>query len=364
MFISNKINSLSAFTGRTAPSLASILVLTIVFFLVNGSYLYSDDQVVPGDEYQPTPCSSLYPGYYYSGEYYSYYPVMHSGMPYDVLIGNILLDSVMRNWRKIFPVNNVSWNDALNNITCSSDTLNYVMKYLYRLADYDPYLYVNALSPPAKSNGWFGGEETQFWRQVGKICGFAKQQIGQAYYILHIKANQVEPYTYYELNDATNMHRVHCKIHNVIKGQKLPDINSLIEILDIDSAGKTLKKSRDVYLPEETDFIFSYNRHWPLDGKNLDGKNITIKMPEAEENTDYIVFLWTTSFYCTNKQTGINYYNIRPTSLLGLSGGMYPIKNGNVIDEYNEFGWGTAVPFESFMQNLHNVIDSVVNYGE
>ena len=351
MFISNKINYLSAFMGRTAPALASILVLTMVFFLVNGSYLYSDDQVVPGDEYQPTPCSSLYPGYYYSGEYYGYHPVLFSDMPYDIMISNVLLDSVKRNLKNIF-TEHFGFDTALEHIECEDTIFNLVMKHFYRLEDYTPYFFIYSFG--GYTDRSYLGMESQIWKRSGEVCGLPKEQVGKSTYILHITTNTVE---HWEFQGSPDIRKVECKINTVIKGQVLPDINSLVEVFYVDSNDIRLTKSRGVTVNPNTDFIFHYTDF------NVSNKGITKTFPEIKPETEYIAFVWQVGFDCINEQTKTTYFKFRP-SLVGLSGGMYPIVNGNVFDEYDDFGWGTSVPLNTFLLNLQEVIDSIVNYGE
>ena len=43
----------------------------------------------------PCPCSSLYPGYYFTGKYHPFKPVLYSYMPYDVMIDYIIMDSIV-----------------------------------------------------------------------------------------------------------------------------------------------------------------------------------------------------------------------------------------------------------------------------
>jgi hypothetical protein len=43
---------------------------------------------------------------------------------------------------------------------------------------------------------------------------------------------------------------------------------------------------------------------------------------------------------------------------------MYPIEDGNVIDEKNALGFGTSVPVNVFKQNIRNTINEIKNYGE
>jgi len=61
-------------------------------------------------------------------------------MPFDVLVGYIFLDSILTHGRKSYPTAQ-DQNDFINSLTCEGDTLNYVLKYLYKLADYNPFLY-------------------------------------------------------------------------------------------------------------------------------------------------------------------------------------------------------------------------------
>jgi hypothetical protein len=76
---------------------------------------------------------------------------------------------------------------------------------------------------------------------------------------------------------------------------------------------------------------------------------------------EYIVF--TAANFSYTDTTGQAYFHIWP--LAGPSSrGLFPIENGNVIDEKNFFGWGTSVSLETFKTNLQAIINEIKNYGE
>ena len=57
------------------------------------------------------------------------------------------------------------------------------------------------------------------------------------------------------------------------------------------------------------------------------------------------------------------YYTLIPYPFTG-SFSMYPIENGNVIDEENALGFGTLVPVDVFKENIRNKINEIKNYGD
>ena len=81
---------------------------------------------------------------------------------------------------------------------------------------------------------------------------------------------------------------------------------------------------------------------------------------------EYIVFL---CFMGIDASAHKRYYSLVPSyrynHLADFSHcNMYPIENGNVIDEGNILGFGEVVPVEVFKQHIRNKINEIKNYGE
>ncbi|MCE5305008.1 hypothetical protein LLG34_04860, partial [bacterium] len=77
---------------------------------------------------------------------------------------------------------------------------------------------------------------------------------------------------------------------------------------------------------------------------------------------EYIVFLIPT-LLCANISSGM-YIEIWPYGSYSLSGGMFPIENGIVYDEGNDFGLGQYVPVEIFKAKIREIILAITTYGD
>lgn len=345
-------------------NITSLVAIVIVAFITAGAGMVAQDDSSPGSA--PCPCSSLYPGYYFAGQYYPFKPVLLSTMPLDVLIGYIIMDSVIIYGPAAYP-NFQLQEDFIKSLTCSGDTLKYALKYLYRMADYNPFLYYNFLTSEQAGKKHPMSIISILSDHIKKECGLPTQEVMKAEYILHIETKEVEPFTYesklpvYDsiygktYTDSTYLDYVYCQVLDTIKGQVLPNMENAITVLRTDSTKVFGNLSTSLSAPPNTNFLFYYNRKWVVESGNWKSQT------KAEPNKEYILFAYNTRA-CLNKGNG-QYYDIRPT-LLGASGGIYPIVDGNVIDFANDFGWGTSVALATFKQNLQNLIDSIKNFGE
>lgn len=63
------------------------------------------------------------------------FPPINTGMPIDILLGYIYLDSLLKS------STNHTLDSMLNTMNSSNDTLKYALKYLYRLVDYYPVIF-------------------------------------------------------------------------------------------------------------------------------------------------------------------------------------------------------------------------------
>ena len=343
-----------------------LLFFVIAMAILGKSVLFSEE--IPITPTVPCPCEKFYPGYYFSERYYPNKPVLFTNMPMDQLIGYIIMDSIISYGHREYPSAKAQ-DDFIESLTCSGDTLNYAMKYLYRLADYNPFLYYNFLTSSQKGKTQPMSVLPHLLKHIGSKCGNPKQYVIKAEYILHLQTNEVEPFTYLSApGDYTHLDYVYCQVIDNIKGQVLPDFSTAIEVIREDTTKIFGNLSTSLVLPPNTNFLFYYNTGWSVTNGT---KTSQIKV---EENKEYIVFAFITRA-CINENvisvipfrteiTGdYQYYDIRPTAI-GASGGVFPVVNGIVIDKHNDFGWGTEVPISTFKQNLQTLIDSIKNYDE
>jgi len=297
-------------------------------------------------------------------------------MPLEILVGYIIADSIMAHGKTTYPTAQAQDN-FIYGLTCGGDTLKYLMKYLYRMADYNPILYYNFLTSSQAGKQQPMSILPKLLNHIGDKCGFPTKQVMKAEYILHIRVNEVEQFAYESrppwtdpnsgkiFTDSSKLVYVYSQVLDTIKGQVLPNIGSGITIFTIDTLKDTAGMSEKRMKPyleasANTDFIYHYNPYWRL--KNKKGnweRNMEVK--EKVDN-EYIVFSYNMGT-CVSVPNGRQYYEIRPT-VLGFMGGIFPIKDGNVVDIADDLGWGTEVPLEEFKERLQKLIDSIKNYGE
>jgi len=205
-------------------------------------------------------------------------------------------------------------------------------------------------------------------------AGKQKQAILRTSYILHIYVDTTVPFhkvkgeMWYEqlLKDWTI---VYSQVLDTIKGKKLPDINTGViarkEQLNLSSNGGDSVSSitTPINIPNNVNLIFDYCDEWSLD----EGHPITRTLLDKEGNTwikpkkEYIVLLAPNYDCYTND--GLFYYSLWPVGG-SYSYGMYPVEDGNVLDEGNVWGWGKSVPLNVFKQNLNTLLNEIKNYGE
>jgi hypothetical protein len=265
-------------------------------------------------------------------------------MPLEQFVGYTIMDSIITYGKDSFPTSQAQKN-FIESLTCTGDTLNYALKYLYLLADYNPFLYYNFLTSYQTGNQQPMSILTELLNYVGKKCSFPKQGVVKSEFILHLYVNVAEDFVYEsQPGDYMNLTYAYCNVIDTIKGQVLPDVNNTINVFMEDSAGIQVKKATTLNVPSNTEFLFYYNKQW---------------LSAVQPNKEYIVFSFITGACIGTEQ----YYDIRPIFLDRMTG-VFPIVNGSVIDEKNNFGWGTSVPLATFKQNLQELIDSIKEYGE
>lgn len=349
--------------SKTSNKVCNCIIATFMFaisFICTAKLLA--EPTTPGDA-KPCPCSSLYPGHYFTEQYYPFKPVLRTDMPLDILLGYIIMDSIISYGQLSYPTV-ASRDEFFAGLTCEGDTLNYALKHLYRITDYNPFLFHNFIW--SVQAGKFSSITLlkRFYDQVKKVCGHQKFEVMEAEYILHLRTTKVEP-LYYKNDipgDTSKVFFVHNKVLDKIKGQVLPNFDRAITIFTQDSAGKSVLRSTDLNVPANTDFLYYYNPGWVQN--SVDGKQSQSmwRIP-MEEDKEYIVFTRHLENCIDSLNARKQYYDIKTTNL-NLQGGIFPIVNGNVIDGANDWGWGTEVPLATFKRNLQELIDSIKNYGE
>ncbi len=277
------------------------------------------------------PCKQDSKSYFFEMEHLKSYPPYSSEMSEEVLTGYRVTDSICRNLRRL------GLNEFFERQT-DSDTLRYFMKYYYLMTDYDPLLlnqycmYSESSSMPAD----FIIDE--LLNSMKFHIPFVAQLLIQSYYILHVNIQDTTIIDSVGGVLCKNLTVANCYVIDTIKGKVLPPLK--------------LNHNNSV------NFIFNFCNQWtraerePLN----DGLGNTWLQPK----TEYILFLYP-RMICND--SSYYYFTIFPSSPSSLSHGMYPIINGNVQDEGNDFGLGTSVPLAKFKKHLQSLIDEIKNYG-
>lgn len=320
---------------------------------------------------QHPPCWPEYNELTFKYEHLPYTPYLTTDMPYDVLIGYIALDSVRKNIREA---------DLLTFLSRQSynDTLRYIMKYLYKMVDYNPILF--ALT-------------TSHWHERGSIL--------LSDFIYHVQnsvfAFSTNPYldklllksgiiAHILVEDTLNVidsssqystvSIVTCAILDTIKGKVMPEA----KVININPFSLETSTNESVDLPDNY-LQFSYCLEWGRVQLNqvssddvgytlIDDDGNVIYPPRMMDSTgsgwvkkgkEYIVFL---DFHLICKDINYSYLTQFPFLMYSATCNVYPIENGFVIDPVNEIGFGESVEVNNFKNLLKQRINTIINFGE
>ncbi len=301
-------------------------------------------------------------GFFYSYQHVAFTPILYSNMPYEIMQAYIIADSLTKNIGNIHDVER-----ALEQIGAASDTINYALKYIYKLVDYNPALYYQVTEAVQAQGKVTTGMVERAIR--GTLCPDDQRlPYITADYILHLKINNTEFVNRITGDRCKTMTIAYCNVLDTIKGQVLPNLSTsvLSNLHKINIGGAETYKTNEVsnYPNMSTNFIFDYCNEWlrcqgcidrPLYNINDSSANSWIK-PSKE----YIVFL-KKIFQCSDSTKA--YYSMSPIGG-GMSFNMYPVENGQIIDEDNHLGFGNIVPLQAFKHRMQEQINQIKNYGE
>jgi len=364
-----KLNSALADTTSNQRGVI-LLTRTLLTFIVLISISYAMQS-----EIHYLPCDSTAKGYYYSSiGLTNHIPELESTMPLDIMIGYIVADSVSRNasigevWDYLYGLGH---ND--------NDTLMYIIKYMYRMADYDPPRYRKFIETSASTlQHRIGGVrmENDVIRMLSVQQGDPRRDLLIASdYILHVTVNETVVTEIPEGIRCKSLIAGHSTVLEKIKGQILPQLGMHYGI-EIGNNGSIVEQT----YPNPTNFVFEYCPNWTRESGGMgeqfrkDGGIVCDDgSPWLKPHKEYIVFA-ARSGHCgcgrlaeENPSLNLN-PNLGFEVMFALSGslsaGMFPIEDGNVIDEGGYFGWGEVVPLADFKRNLQDLIDTIRNFGE
>ncbi|GEM_PF-1890948 len=304
------------------------------------------------------------------------YPPLHTDMPYDVMIGYIALDSAARTAISTHKAPQLF--EFIDRQTYN-DTLRTIMRYRYKMIDYNPVVYYDYLYGPPDGYVPMVNIDRALTVAIGKSNPLhqtvAFDEVFNAYWILHIRVDDTLRIKDRGLScEAVTAASV--DILDTIKGRVFPMRYSNIQPYSMPGT----INPENVYPSNK--LIIQYCNEWrrgniygnqgdqlvtlvdsngaPLYNPYtlVDSNDVTWLKPGKE----YIVFLHP-EIVCISPFIAM-YISIDPYSGESFSEGMYPIENGIVFDEGNEFGLGQYVPVSEFKNNIRQRINEIIHYGE
>ncbi len=279
------------------------------------------------------------------------FPMYSTGMPYDVLIGYIALDTIA------YHSNKLDYYNFIERQTFN-DTLQKIMRYYYEISDYNPILFAQSIRywdsliqvTPLEMQKYFN-------EKVGKVSPtpYLDRALLEHEYILHISVtdtlyNQIPDYP----GASSEIYNITATVLDTIKGRVFPSCKTLTVMPD-SSYGELQE------FPSSC-VQFLYSPAWGFwKGHSMhriedDNGNAWVK-----KNKEYIVFI-NLGIVCTTPTN--DYYTMSPLGLPYKSYTflMFPIENGIVIDPGNEFGFGYNLTVQQWKTALRNRINTIINY--
>jgi hypothetical protein len=287
------------------------------------------------------PCANDYIGIYYTLPRLTNYPPVTPSMPYDVMIGYIGLDSICR-----IVINTETCTNFIDHLGFN-DTLQYFMKYLYDVTDYDPFRFYEYMKYTPDNYALPDAIEREIFIKIKETSHqpILDLLLSEAYIIAHIFVNNIDSLGDPGSGICHTINIVNCTILDNIKGQNIPNCNPTI-----------FKKKKDEKITSGQCINFEYCCEWP---KNHTSEYLCDNGPWITSNNEYIVFL--RPFLVCNDELNV-FMTLLPSGADSYTFGMFPIVNGQVQDPMNELGFGTSVQVDSFKSFLRNRIFQITNY--
>ncbi|MEI6089340.1 MAG: hypothetical protein WCR42_02715 [bacterium] len=279
---------------------------------------------------QTPPCFPEFQGISYQMDDIVNCPPYNSNMPLDVFIGYLSLDSLS----KYAQIN--EYKEFLNRQTYN-DTMRTMMRFIYKTVEYNPNTYLSFMYHAKYDKTPI---DEYFYCFINKVLDESPSPKLDASLLGSYLIAQITVDSIYSYIDSTSWpissRLVCCSINQTFKGSSNVNNNNPLII--------------------EPQIKFEYSDEWLVNG-NEDSSNVIF---ELEKNKSYIVFL-EYRFVCRSSLD--IYYTIYPfRSSYSKTACMYPIVNGNVIDTFNELGFGTSVNLNIFNAGLTNRINAIKNY--
>ncbi len=315
-----------------------------IFFL----FLFS----VPKLTSQTVPCDSSYPYLAYEFDYLKQYPPYSMEMPYDVLLAYVALDSIS------YYSNDYAAKLFLERQTFN-DTLKTIMKYFYKMVDFDPVRYQESRiynDPHIQSVSIGMSLKDYIETTVKKLSPYSKidYPLMRSNYILHVKVKGI-----IDESDSSrpfpisSFYQIKCQILDTIKGKRIPLMHFPANQGGIINNSKSNNKSIQQSILPDSAFVFDYTPGWSGGLWDDDGT------PIIKIDGEYIVFL-DGFVICYNKEK--SYFEFRPAWPEYKSFLFFPIKNGNINDNSDSFGFGKNISVIEWKNKLRQRINEILNY--
>jgi hypothetical protein len=279
---------------------------------------------------QNPPCFTDYQGLVYGIPLNQNCPPFNTDMPIDVLIGYIALDSISKN---------VEIEDFYRFMSRQTynDTIKTMMRYFYKMMEYDPNKYHNYMYHPQPSKYRILDYDHPFFEYVKRKSpySFLDASLLASYVIAKVTVNSVVNY-----NDTIARH---AKTARIVTAH----VDSIFK-------GKPMVNCDGQYIIEPTGYNcikFECAKEWFEN---------TIPEFEMIHGQSYFIFF---DYRLICQTDSLSYFTIFPLgSIESKTWSIYPIVNGNLIDIYNELGFGTNVNINTFYNGLTNRINQIKNF--
>jgi len=290
---------------------------------------------------------------------YPYLPYYTTDMPYEVMLGYIVMDSVCNYGNALL------LDDFISRQTFN-DTIKKIMNYIYRMADWDPFLFIET----QYESNFYMHPSNVIEKLINKSASLSTnfnliKLLLKSHYILHIRVTDTLTRRYQSSNITIPVAIVNYEILDTIKGRKIP----ICKDISLNYGSESVKAKKAPSGPNNCS-QFGYSLLWQRSTENND---IVIINPSGggtslfdengvlwtKTNSEYIVCL-NISLLCGT--AGFEYVSIRPNVIPSLTCTMYPIENGKVQDPGNEFGFGTSSDIDEFKLLLRQKINEILSY--
>jgi hypothetical protein len=275
-------------------------------------------------------------------------------MPYDVIIGYLAFDTVRKH----------STYDEFDEFLVRqtyNDTMKYIMKYLYKMQDYDPIKYYLTLYYNEYDYLLPNELHISLTDNIRRVSPYPYLDylLFKSSIIAHVFVNDTMRVT-----DSTSFLSpqaviVTCEVLDTIKGKVFSVCNDYNNY-SIRKEGDPTKTIMNIETINNC-LQFEFRTKWER-GNKYSGNYLvdSLDQPWIKKDREYLVFLRLGNICSDSVNT---YLDLSPFIDYSLTCNMYPIVGGVLQDYGNELGFGTTVPIIQIKNSIRNRISEIVNYN-